>query len=122
MYANLIDEGYACLRRSDPETALHYFRRAAEYDERRPQAHFAMAVAYLELPESGENVVVELETALNLDPSYVPARAYLGIERLKHYDIEGARIGKGPLRWSNELARLHQVCRILLPYGLLSKE
>jgi Tfp pilus assembly protein PilF len=89
MYADLIDEGYTCLRRGDAEAALNRFHKAAEEEPARPQAHFALAIAYQEQGMS-EKVIESLEAALRLDPDYVPARAYLGIERLKRYDIEGA--------------------------------
>jgi len=49
MYANLIDEGYACLRRSDPKTALHYLGGPLSMTRGVLKPNFAMAVAYLEL-------------------------------------------------------------------------
>ncbi|MBE3561743.1 MAG: hypothetical protein IMW89_21350 [Ktedonobacteraceae bacterium] len=89
MYVDLIDEGYACLRRGDAEAALRCFHRAAGEEPERPQTHFAMAMAYLE-QGMNDKVMYSLETALRLDPAYVPARAYRGIELLKRYDIQGA--------------------------------
>ena len=89
MYTELLDKGYACLRRGDPDSALIRFRHAVESAPERPQAYFGMAMVYLE-QESSEEVVVSLEKALGVDPSYVPARAYLGIEYMKRYDIERA--------------------------------
>jgi Tfp pilus assembly protein PilF len=90
MYTELIDEGYTCLRKGDPEAALRIFLKAAESDTERPQAHFAMAMAYLDLQNS-EKVMHALDTALTLDPKYVPARAFRGIELLKRYDLDGAQ-------------------------------
>ncbi len=90
MYADLLDEGYACLRRGDPEAALSRFQRAAECESERPQAYFAMAMAHLERG-SNEAVKRALETALQVDPSYVPARAYLAIELLKCYELDAAQ-------------------------------
>ena len=86
MYTDLLDKGYASLRRGDPDAALIRFRHAAESEPERPQAYFGMAMVYLE-KESSDEVVVSLEKALGVDSSYVAARAYLGIEYLKRYDI-----------------------------------
>jgi tetratricopeptide (TPR) repeat protein len=91
MYAELIDQGYAALRRADPEAALRRFQQASEANPERPQAYFAMAVAYLEMGNMNDNAFQALKTALDIDPDYVPARAYLGIELLKRYDIHGAQ-------------------------------
>ncbi len=89
MYTDLLDKGYACLRRGDPDSALIRFRHAAESEPERPQGYFGMAMVYLE-QESSDEVIVSLEKALDVDPSYIPARAYLGIEYLKRYDLERA--------------------------------
>jgi Tfp pilus assembly protein PilF len=89
MYTELLDKGYACLRRGDSDAALIRFRHAAAFEPERPQAYFGMAMVYLE-QESSDDVVVSLEKALDVDPAYVPARAYLGVEYLKRYDIERA--------------------------------
>jgi Tfp pilus assembly protein PilF len=86
MYTDLLDKGYAGLRRGDPDAALIRFRHAAESEPERPQAYFGMAMVYLEQDASDETVNA-LETALSVDPFYIPARAYLGIEYLKRYDI-----------------------------------
>lgn len=89
MYTELLEKGYACLRRGDPDAALIRFRHAAESEPERPQAYFGMAMVYLE-KESSDEVFVSLEKALDIDPFYIPARAYLGIEYLKRYDIARA--------------------------------
>ena len=89
MYTDLLEKGYACLRRGDPDAALIRFRHAAESEPERPQAYFGMAMVYLE-KESSDEVLVSLEKALAIDPFYIPARAYLGIEYLKRYDIARA--------------------------------
>ncbi len=89
MYTDLLDKGYASLRRGDPDAALIRFRHAAESEPERPQAYFGIAMVYLEQDLSGE-IVNALEKALSVDPSYIPARAYLGIEYLKRYDIARA--------------------------------
>ena len=73
MYTDLLDKGYACLRRGDPDSALIRFRHAPESEPERPQAYFGMAMVYLE-KESSDEVVVSLEKALGVDPSYVAAR------------------------------------------------
>src|SRR3989442_9366930 len=86
MYADLLDKGYACLRRGDPDTALIRFQHASELEPERPQAYFGLAIAYLDL-EASEKVMSALESALRADPTYVQARAYLAIEYLKHYDV-----------------------------------
>src|SRR5581483_12328767 len=86
MYTELLDKGYACLRRGDPNAALMRFQHASRLEPRRPQAYFALAMAYLEL-ETGEKVVQALEEALRVDPACVTARAYLGIEYLKRYEV-----------------------------------
>jgi Tfp pilus assembly protein PilF len=89
MYTDLLDKGYACLRRGDPDAALVRFRHAAESEPERPQAYFGLAMVYLE-QESRDEIVNALEKALSVDPYYIPARAYLGIEYLKRYDIARA--------------------------------
>lgn len=89
MYAELLDKGYACLRRGDPDAALMRFQQASELEPHRPQAYFALAIAYLAL-EISEKVVQSLEEALRVDPTYVAARAYLAIEYLKRYDVHRA--------------------------------
>ncbi|MBA2395149.1 MAG: hypothetical protein H0V70_20670 [Ktedonobacteraceae bacterium] len=90
MYTELLEKGYACLRRSDPHGALIRFQNATENEPERPQGYFAQAQAYLEqgLREETRNA---LETALRIDPTYVAARAYLAIELLKNYDLDGAQ-------------------------------
>jgi tetratricopeptide (TPR) repeat protein len=90
MYADLLDKGYACLRRGDPEAAISRFQHAIECEPNRPQAYFALSQAYLDqgLQEETQQA---LEKALAVDPTYVPARAYLGIELLKRYDLDGAQ-------------------------------
>ena len=90
MYTDLIDKGYACLRRSDPDSALIRFQHAAELESEKPQAYFGQAMAYIEL-ESSEEVQRSLEAALQADATYVPARAYLAIEYLKRYDLDKAQ-------------------------------
>ncbi len=95
MYTDLLDKGYACLRRGDPDAALIRFRHAAESEPERPQAYFGIAMVYLE-QDSSDETVNALETALSVDPFYIPARAYLGIEYLKRYDV---------VRAEEELAR-----------------
>lgn len=89
MYTDLLEKGYACLRRGDPDAALIRFRHAAASEPEIPQAYFGMAMVYLE-KELSDEVVESLEKALEVDPSYIPARAYLGVEYLKRYDIERA--------------------------------
>jgi Tfp pilus assembly protein PilF len=89
MYAEFLDKGYACLRRGDPDAALMRFQQASELEPDRPQAYFALAIAYLAL-ERSEKVVQSFEEALRVDPSYVAARAYLAIEYLKLYDVHRA--------------------------------
>ena len=89
MYTDLLDKGYASLRRGDPDAALIRFRHAAESEPERPQAYFGMAMVYLE-QDSSDETVNALEKTLNVDPSYIPARAYLGVEYLKRYDIAKA--------------------------------
>ena len=89
MYTDLLDKGYACLRRGDPDAALIRFRHAAESEPERPQAYFGLAMVYLE-QDSSDETVNALEMALSVDPFYIPARAYLGVEYLKRYDIARA--------------------------------
>ena len=89
MYTDLLDKGYASLRRGDPDAALIRFRHAAESEPERPQAYFGLAMVYLE-QDSSDETMNALEMALSVDPFYIPARAYLGIEYLKRYDIARA--------------------------------
>src|SRR5260370_39846986 len=90
MYTDLIEKGYACLRRGDPGSALIRFQHAAELEPEKPQAYFGQAMAYIERGSS-EEVQHSLEAALQTDAAYVPARAYLAIEYLKRYDLEKAQ-------------------------------
>ena len=46
-------------------------------------------MVYLE-QDSNDETVNALEMALSVDPFYIPARAYLGVEYLKRYDIARA--------------------------------
>lgn len=89
MYVELLDKGYAFLRRGDPDAALMRFQQACELEPGRPQAYFALAIAYAAL-ERNEKVVQSLEEALHVDPTYVAARAYLAIEYLKRYEVHRA--------------------------------
>jgi Tfp pilus assembly protein PilF len=89
-YTELLEKGYACLRRGDPQSALIRFQNAIESEPERPQGYFAQAQAYLEQGLRDETRHT-LETALRIDPTYVPARAYLAIELLKNYDLDGAQ-------------------------------
>jgi len=89
-YNELLDKGYACLRRSDPEAALSRFQHAISTDPDRPQGHFALAQAYLAQDLKAETQAA-LKAALAVDPIYAPARAYLAIELLKQYDVHGAQ-------------------------------
>ena len=90
MYADLLEKGYACLRRGDPKAAISRFQHASATEPDRPQAYFALAQAYLDQGLS-EETKAALEQALAVDPGYVPARAYLGIELFKRYDLDGAQ-------------------------------
>ena len=98
MYTDLLDKGYASLRRGDPDAALIRFRHATESEPERPQAYFGIAMVYLE-QDSRDETVNALEKALSVDPLYIPARAYLGIEYLKRYDV---------VRAEEELERAHK--------------
>jgi Tfp pilus assembly protein PilF len=88
--SELLDEGYACLRRGDPDAALRRFQQAVDAEPERPQGHLGMAMAYLELGFA-EKVMQSLDAALRVDPAYVSARAFRGIELLKRYDLDGAQ-------------------------------
>jgi Tfp pilus assembly protein PilF len=90
MYADLLEKGYACLRRGDPEAARSRFQHAIDCEPKSPQGYFALAQAYLEQGLQ-EETMQALKQAVAIDPTYVPARAYLGIELLKHYDLDGAQ-------------------------------
>jgi tetratricopeptide (TPR) repeat protein len=87
---NLLDSGYAALRRGDPEIALNYFQCAIDQNPDQPQAYFATAMAYLE-QEKTEEAMQSLRNALNVDPAYVAARAYIGILLLGLHDVDGAQ-------------------------------
>lgn len=91
MYRDLLDKGYACLRRGDVEAARARFQHAISLEPEHPQGYFGLAQTYLDQNTGGNAEVIEaLEKALAVDPRYVPARAFLGIELLKKYDIQGA--------------------------------
>ncbi|HEY4035803.1 MAG TPA: tetratricopeptide repeat protein [Ktedonobacteraceae bacterium] len=90
MSTNLLDSGYAALRRGDPEVALSYFQCAIDQNPDHPQAYFAAAMAYLE-QEKTEEAMQSLRDALSVDPAYASARAYIGILLLGLYDADGAQ-------------------------------
>lgn len=89
MYNDLLNKGYACLRRGDTEAARVRFQHAIDSEPERPQAYFGLAQAYLDEGKKQE-IRQSLEKALEVAPTYAPARAYLGIELLKDYDVYGA--------------------------------
>jgi Tfp pilus assembly protein PilF len=89
MYHDLLEKGYAALRRGDVEAALRHFQRATDEAPERPQGYFALAQAYIE-QGSSELTKRSLESALKADPKYAQARAFLGLELLKQYDVNGA--------------------------------
>jgi protein O-mannosyl-transferase len=89
MYHELLNKGYAALRRGDMEAALRHFQHASEDEPERPQAYFALAQVYIE-QGSIEQTRRSLEAALKADPKYAQARAFLGLELLKQYDVSGA--------------------------------
>src|SRR2546426_142830 len=70
MYTDLLDKGYASLRRGDPDAALIRFRHAAESEPERPQAYFGMAMVYLE-QDSNDETVNALEQARQKSKSMV---------------------------------------------------
>jgi Tfp pilus assembly protein PilF len=90
MYNDLLEKGYACLRREDPETARVRFQHAIDLEPERPQGYFGLAQTYLKQNISSEEAIQALEKALEADPKYVSARAFLGVEFLKKYDIHRA--------------------------------
>jgi Tfp pilus assembly protein PilF len=91
-FLDLLDKGYACLRRADYEVARVRFQHAIELAPEKPQGYFGLAQTYLppDAQEASEEAIHALQQALEVDPGYVPARAYLGLELLKKYDIYGA--------------------------------
>jgi Tfp pilus assembly protein PilF len=94
MYSELLEKGYACLRRGDPDAAKARFQHAIDTEPQRPQGYFGMAQAYIEKRserESSEEAYQMLLKALEVDPTYVAARAYLAIEYFKRYDIDKAQ-------------------------------
>ena len=90
MYMELLDKGYACIRRGDLESARVRFQHAIDSEPARPQGYFALAQSYLEENLKDETCIA-LESALRVDPTYAPARAFLAIEMLKSYDVDGAQ-------------------------------
>ncbi len=94
MYNELLEKGYACLRRGDPDAAKARFQHTITTEPQRPQGYFGIAQAYLEQGserEASEDAYQALLKALEVDPTYVPARAYLAIEYFKRYDIDNAQ-------------------------------
>src|SRR4051794_1549685 len=89
MYSDLLDKGYACLRRSDSEAARVRFQHAIDSEPSRPQGYFGLAQAFLEHGTT-EQVQQTLKKALEVDPLYAPARAYLALELMKAYKIHEA--------------------------------
>jgi Tfp pilus assembly protein PilF len=90
MYHELLEKGYACLRRSDPEAARARFQHAIEVEPERPQGYFGLAQTYLDDQHASEEAIQALEKALEVDPKYTSARAFLGVEFLKKYDVDRA--------------------------------
>lgn len=92
MYHDLLDKGYACLRRADYDVARVRFQHAIKLAPEKPQGYFGLAQTYLRQDDqlANEEAIQALQQALEKDPLYVPARAYLGLELLKKYDIYGA--------------------------------
>lgn len=92
MYHELLEKGYACLRRGDPEAARVRFQHAIEAEPARPQGYFGLAQTHLdpERQQASEEAIAALEQALVVDPTYTPARAFLGIELLKKYLVHEA--------------------------------
>ncbi len=91
MYHDLLEKGYAALRRGDPDAARVRFQHAIDAEPERPQGYFGLAQTYIDQNVGGDAAVIEaLEKALEIDPHYIPARAFLGIELLKKYDVYGA--------------------------------
>ena len=90
MSTNLLDSGYAALRRGDPEVALSYFQCAIDQNPDQPQAYFAAAMAYLEQAKM-EEAMQSLRDALSVNPAYASARAYIGILLLQLHDVDGAQ-------------------------------
>jgi len=90
MYHDLLEKGYAALRRGDVEASLRHFKRATEEAPERPQAYFGLAQAYID-QGSSELTKRSLESALKADPTYAQARAFLGMELFKQYDVTGAQ-------------------------------
>jgi Tfp pilus assembly protein PilF len=90
MYHDLLEKGYACLRRSDPDAARVRFQHAIDSEPERPQGYFGLAQTSLVDDVASEDAIQALEKALEADPTYAPARAFLGIELLKKYDVHRA--------------------------------
>ena len=92
MYRDLLEKGYACLRRGDPEAARVRFQHAIEAEPARPQGYFGLAQTYLdpEHQQASEEAIQAFTKALAVDPAYAPARAFLGIELLKKYRVHEA--------------------------------
>jgi Tfp pilus assembly protein PilF len=90
VYHDLLEKGYACLRRGDPEAARVRFQHTIDSEPTRPQGYFGLAQTYIDPNTVSNDAIQALEKALEVDPKYVPARAFLGVELLKSYDIHGA--------------------------------
>lgn len=89
MATDLIDSGYAALRCGDIANALHYFEQALNAMPDSPRPHLALAIALLEQGSPSE-ANQQLKAALEIDPDYAIAHAYLGIELFKLYEVEAA--------------------------------
>jgi Tfp pilus assembly protein PilF len=90
MYSDLLDTGYACLRRGSPQAARSRFQHAIQSEPQLPQGYFGLAISYLD-QRLCQEARQALQSCLQRDPTYAPARAYLAIELLKDYDIDGAQ-------------------------------
>lgn len=90
MMQRWLDDGYSLLRRGLFEDALDVFHSAIELAPRHPQPYFAIAMVYQEQQRYRE-AMQSLRSALIHDPTYAPARAYLGILLLQDADVEGAQ-------------------------------
>lgn len=89
MFDELIENGYACLRQGGLEAARMRFQHAIDIAPERPQGYLGLARTYID-QESGKQAIQTLKRALDVDPMYTLARAFLGIELLKQCQVDEA--------------------------------
>lgn len=82
--------GIASTRKGDPSTAAGHYREAIAIDPKEASLHWLLARAYGETGEH-EMGIRSCETAIQIDPDFVPAVLTLAALQIEHQDPETAK-------------------------------